>query len=479
MGDPGSVYNNQLVRYFLASYRSLNAEFESKDSFDLYHIVQEDSGILPSIGGAGPALPAVGHALAGSLATAGAKAFVYPLELCITRLQVQKQLKGKGEAESAARDADTEYSSLLDAARKIYKTEGGLRAFYTGCPPDVGKGILDSFLFFLSYNFLRQYEQRRGGSQNLTVGRELGVGIAAGSFAKFFTTPIQNIVTRQQTAALVAARDPTSSTTPGESDKLSMKDIALQIRDERGLAGFWAGYGETVILTLNPALTFAVEPFLRRLLPKSRRDNPSPQLTFLLAALSKAIATAITYPVTLAKARAQTATPKGNLPEEEGNETGGVPEMVEKSSSMNATPERQRIKDQLKKVAYLFKAQYALLLSLRKIYRNEGLSGLYSGLEGEMLKGFLQHGLTMMMKERVHLGVIQAYYLLLKATKRWPEDLEKAKDGAKEVAADAQERVINASGTVSEGAKRMSADAQERVVNAGETVSEGAKRMVE
>ena len=458
MGGDNFVYNSQLVRYLLALSRFHNAEYGSEDAFALYHLIQEDNGKSSATGGVGPALPALGHALAGSFATASSKAICYPLDICITRLQVQRQLRGKGEAESAAKDADQEYSSLLDAVKKIYRTEGGLKAFYTGCAPDIGKGIIDSFMFFLAYNLVRQYEQRRIGSQQLPVSKEIGVGVAAGSIAKLFSTPIQNIVTRKQTAALVAARDPTSTITPGQSDKLSIKDIALQIRSERGLAGFWAGYSESIFLTLNPAITFAADNVLIRLLPKSYRENPSPQIRFLVAALSKAIATTTTYPAMLAKSRAQVTSGPSSTDastEDEGAETGGAPEVVEKSTTLNATSGRQRVKGYLKKMAYLFRAKYAMLVTLQNIYRNEGLSGLYSGLEAEVLKGFISHGLTMMMKDSVHIGVIQTYYLLLKLTRRWPEEFQKAKNNANEVAADAQERVVNVGETVSEGAKRM------------------------
>lgn len=452
MADNNVAVNNQIVRYYLALHRFHNAEFWPQDAFSYYHIIQEQS--TPSLGGIGPALPALGHALAGSIASGSAKALVYPLELCITRLQVQRQLRGKGEAESAAKDAEKEYTSLVDAARKIYDSEGGLRAFYAGCTSDVAKGIIDSFLFFLAYSFVRQRELKKAGDKHISITKELSIGVAAGCFAKFFTTPIQNIVTRQQTAALVAARDPTSSTTPGEADRLSIKDIALQIRSERGIAGFWAGYPASVILTLNPAITFAVDGLLRRLLPKSRRDNPSAQLTFLIAALSKAIATATTYPVMLAKSRAQTGSPKSSSSASSHEEdAGSEPELLEKSSTLNATPQRREAKHQILRLFSIFRAQHAIYLSLRKIYQEEGLSGLYSGLEGEVLKGFLQHGFTMMMKENVHVGVIQAYYLLLKATRRWPADLGEVRKGAGEAVAGAQERIIEAGEKVSEGVK--------------------------
>ncbi|KAF2764008.1 mitochondrial carrier [Teratosphaeria nubilosa] len=448
MGGPDAptVYNGQL------------------DAFELYHLVQEspEYSSTTSITG-GPVLPALGHALAGSLATASAKVLLYPLELVTTRLQVHRQLRGRGEAEGAARDADAEYKNVIDAAQKIYKAEGGLKALYTGAVPDVGKGIADSFLFFLAYTVLRQRQLRRDDAKQLSVVKELGVGIAAGTFAKLITTPIQNIVTRQQTAALVAARRPTTSTTPGQSDQLSIKDIALQIRSERGLTGFWAGYSASIILTLNPAITFAVDNLLKQMVPKSRRENPSPALTFLVAALSKAIATTITYPVMLAKSRAQTAIPT-TLSEAEGTEKSNAdPAHLADKSNNAPTTTRQQLKHRAHQALRLLSAQYAIFLTLQKIHRNEGFSGLYAGIEGEVLKGFLSHGLTMMVKEKVHVGVIHTYYASLKLTKRWPEDLEKVQDGAQAIASDARERAENVGVTVKEGVERLAGDGKKAV----------------
>jgi len=395
------------------------------DAFTLYHLIQEETGSKKSYGG--PALPALGHATAGAVASALAKAVVYPIDTITTRLQVQKGLKGEKEAESAASDADAEYKDPIDAARKIYKNEGGLRAFYTGLGSDVVKGLTDSFLFFFAYTMIREQMLRRQGGKQLPVMKELSVGIAAGAFSKAVTSPIQNIVTRQQTAALIAARDPTSSTSPGQSDKLSVKDIALQIRNEKGIAGFWAGYSAQLILTLNPAITFAVDNAMKSLIPKKYRDNPSATQTFLVAAISKVIATSITYPVMLAKSRAQaTQGPSTN--------NNGVNPSYQKVNAQS-TPGRERLRQTLRQLAKLVEGQAALLKSLREIYRQEGVSGLYAGLEGEVVKGFLQHGLTMTAKDSVHDGVIQLYYILLKLTKRWPEEIGEAQ---KEVAHAAQ-----------------------------------------
>lgn len=464
-----TVYNAQLVRYFGALLSLHSAEYGDQDAFTLYHMIQEQAGKGSSLDG-GPILPALGHAVAGSAATAATKLLLYPLDLVITRLQVQKQLSGPREAPSAAKDGDAEYDNLVDAARKIYHSEGGLKAFYTGLGPDVTKGIVDSFLFFLVYNFLRQRETKKYGNA-LPVSRELGIGIGAGALAKFITTPLQNIITRQQTAALVAARDPTSTTLPGQSGKLTVKDIALQIRSERGLKGFWAGYSASVILTLNPAITFAVDNLLHGLIPRSRRADPGPQLTFLIAATSKSIATAITYPMNLAKSRAQVQAPAQTQPTEvDEKDDAHIPAQLDQPN-LHKTRTRRKFVDSLKKALRLLSAQYAIIVSLHKIYQSEGVGGLYSGLEAEVLKGFLSHGLTMVMKDRVHVGVIQLYYALLKVTKRWPAELQKAQEKATHAMEDAKEKA-QASAT------HALEEVKERAESVGSSVVDGGKQVV-
>ncbi|KAK4502340.1 hypothetical protein PRZ48_005765 [Zasmidium cellare] len=434
-GEGFFAYNSQLVSFVSTLNPLYNAEYTPEDAFTLYHLIQEDT--LPKKDYGGPALPALGHALAGAVASALSKSLVYPIDVIVTRLQVQKGLKGDKEAEHAASDADAEYKDPIDAARKIYKNEGGLGAFYTGLSSDVVKGLADSFLFFLAYTAAREQMLKRQGGKQLPVLKELSVGILAGAFSKAITMPISNIVTRQQTAALVAARDPTSSTSPGESDKLSVRDIALQIRSEKGIQGFWAGYSAQLILTLNPAITFAVDNLLRNVTPKKYRENPSFIQTFLVAALSKVIATSITYPVTLAKSRAQAS---------QGSPSNSEYEEVDPSDHKidpTATATQRRVKQTIRQATKLLEGQAALLYSLRRIYRQEGARGLYSGLDGEVVKGFLQHGLTMVVKENVHGGVIQLYYILLKLTKRWPEEFNDAAKKAEQVAASAAQEAKN------------------------------------
>lgn len=126
------VYNAQLVRHLLSVQQLHSANYAFEDAFELYHRIQEQADSNAHVSG-GLGLPALGHALAGSAGTAISHIIIYPLDLIITRLQVQKQLRRPGEAPSAAREAeDAEYTGLQDAAQKIYNNEGGLAAFWNG-----------------------------------------------------------------------------------------------------------------------------------------------------------------------------------------------------------------------------------------------------------------------------------------------------------------------------------------------------------
>ena len=188
------------------------------------------------------------------------------------------------------------------------------------------KSIADSFLFFLAYNFLRQSRTRnfRDRSSRPPVLHELGVGFLVGAFSKFLTTPIANVVTRMQASSALAER---STQTPVESS--SFRSIALKIHCEKGIRGLWTGCSASSVFTFNISLTFFFfENSKRALLSQSQRRDTSRQDTFLLAAISKALVSVITFPFSLAKCRAQLSS--RSVTTEPGTKSQ---EILEKSSS--------------------------------------------------------------------------------------------------------------------------------------------------
>ncbi|CAO2653847.1 Nn.00g105800.m01.CDS01 [Neocucurbitaria sp. VM-36] len=369
------------------------------DAFTLYHISNETGRSHSAIG---PGLPALGHALSGAAGTAVSKLITYPLDLVITRLQVQRQLQNDGKP--------PHYNGILDAIEKIYEREGGLPAFYSGVLQETVKGVADSFLFFLAYSYIRQKRlSARDGGKSLPALEEIGVGVVAGAFSKFFTTPIQQIVTRKQTAAMMGS-DPTTSIPP----LTNTADIAREINREKGLQGFWSGYSASLILTLNPSITMLLHKVLLRLLvPRAKRDAPGARITFLLAAISKALASTITYPFSLAKTRAQVSAQKPSAT------TGETSEKEEAENLLGSRAVRAR--------------QRTVFSTILRIAQTEGLWGLYQGLGAEVLKGFFSHGITMLMKDRIHTAIISLYYSVLESLQKYPSREEMTKNASDSV----------------------------------------------
>lgn len=307
---------------------------------------------------------------------------------------------------------------------------------------DTCKTIADSFLFFLAYNFIRQSRLRssKSSSNHLSALNELSVGFLAGAFSKFLTTPIANIVTRKQTSSMLSARSPSKATRQG-----SVRSIARQIREEKGIQGFWSGYSASLILTLNPSLTFFFfETLKRSILPRSQRANPSAQSTFLLAAISKACASSITYPFSLAKSRLQASgrTAADSDKDPDGDKDGALP---------RSSPPRN------------------VFTTILSIARTESIPALYEGLSGEVLKGFFSHGITMIVKEAVHKFVIQLYYAILKLLKRYSSPEQLAEMAALQVA-EMREQAQAAAGNVEVGVRGAAERGKEMVADVVENV---------
>lgn len=289
------------------------------------------------------AASALGHAASGSLGTALATAAVAPLDLITTRLKTQHL-----DLDDAATTTTTKYSGVLDALRKILREEGP-SALYASAGADISKSILDSFLFFGFYNYLRPRKPT-------TVLQEIVLGSVAGAASKAITTPLSNVVARKQT--------------------LSPDDSFIQIlRELKKEGGLWAGYSATLVLTLNPSLTFLVNRRLaERVLPEGDGEDVA-WAAFLLAAVSKAFATGVMYPFQAAKTRLQL-----NVDEED--------------------EKKKRVKGLVGKVLeWLRGTIFGVIVG---IGGREGVRALYAGMQGELLKGFFSHGLTMLAKGLVH-----------------------------------------------------------------------------
>ena len=227
----------------------------------------------------------------------------------MTRFQTQRLGKSASDEEI--------YKSFTDAVKKIYASEG-ISGFYSGWEQDTIASVSSTFFYHFAYQFLRERRLRRAakrGEKTLGIIEELVVGALAGVFSRFFTTPLNNLVTRKQTLGQSSANGNVTSSV----------SILKGIYNEKGITGaypyspnlmrgFWSGYRSSIVLTSNPAISYYLFELFKSIFPpgslsfkdtSTKSKTHSSLETFLFAAMSKSIASTITYPFILAKARMQ------------------------------------------------------------------------------------------------------------------------------------------------------------------------------
>jgi hypothetical protein len=145
----------------------------------------------------------------------------------------------------------THYDSAWDAISKISKEEGigGLYAGITGSLIGVAS---TNFAYFYWYSLVRGlYLARYPGAPGTAA--ELSLGAVAGSLAQLFTIPIAVVTTRQQTVP--------------KAERKSLLDTTWEvIEGDDGWTGLWRGLKASLVLVINPSITYGAYQRLRTVL---------------------------------------------------------------------------------------------------------------------------------------------------------------------------------------------------------------------
>lgn len=311
-----------------------------------------------------PVLSPWGKAVAGSVAAMIANALVYPLDLAKTRLQVQTK----------SSDPNQEmYTSTLDVIKKVYAKKG-LKGVYAGLSGTLLGTASTNFAYFYWYSLVRDAYIRRRPGKSLTTAVELLLGAVAGALAQLFTIPVAVITARQQTS---------------ESDSgffATAKDVIAQ----DGLSGLWRGLKVSLVLVINPSITYGTSSRIRSLLFKDKLSLSVGE-NFLLGAISKAAATIATQPMIVAKVMQQTSKKANKKTEKKDGEQDNS------TSTEESTPVFNSFVDAL---VYL--------------YKTEGPFGMFKGLGPQISKGIIVQGLLLAFKDKAELYMILFMRLLQK-----------------------------------------------------------------
>ena len=160
----------------------------------------------------------------------------------------------------------------------------------------------------------------------LSTAIELILGAVAGALAQIFTIPVSVIATRQQIGRPTAVRksvSPPNIPTPSSQDQLSPSEqvtlpsvihvehsatesavermpddsflaVAREIIKEDGVTGLWLGIHSSLVLTVNPAITYGMFERVKSLFTLGDPTiKMGPWRSFLVGALSKTLATIV------------------------------------------------------------------------------------------------------------------------------------------------------------------------------------------
>ncbi|ORY12784.1 mitochondrial carrier domain-containing protein [Clohesyomyces aquaticus] len=296
------------------------------------------------------ALPPWGNAIAGSAGAVIANALVYPLDIVKTRLQVQVK---RSPTSATPNPADGEhYTSAMDAIAKIVEAEG-VPGLYTGMAGSLIGVASTNFAYFYWYTVVRSlYLSYRKVSTPPSTAIELALGAVAGAVAQLFTIPVAVVTTRQQTVS--------------KHERKGLLATGKEVIDsEDGWTGLWRGLKASLVLVVNPAITYGAYQRLREGLFPGKK-NLRPLEAFALGSMSKALATIATQPLIVAKVGLQSKPPPAR----------------------NGKP---------------FKSFVEVM---KFIIEHEGPMGLFKGIGPQIMKGLLVQGFLMMTKERMELMFI-------------------------------------------------------------------------
>lgn len=210
-------------------------------------------------------VPPWGLAIAGSTGAVLANSLVYPLDIVKTRLQVQIKPSTKKSTSTisepnAADDPeakttnDRHYTGTIHAITSILEDEG-LSGLYSGMVGSLLGVASTNFAYFYWYSTVRTLYLAKVQGNNKAPGTavELSLGAVAGALAQLFTIPIAVVTTRQQTQP--------------KGDKKGMLATAREVMEsEDGWTGLWRGMKASLVLVVNPAITYGAYQRLKDVL---------------------------------------------------------------------------------------------------------------------------------------------------------------------------------------------------------------------
>ncbi|EIM91363.1 mitochondrial carrier [Stereum hirsutum FP-91666 SS1] len=395
-----------------------------------------------------------GYALAGALGGCFSNAIVYPLDTIKTRIQASNV-----EEERTGKRSDLSIHHLVVSILK----EEGIAGYYRGFAATMINTFSMQYAYFFFYSLVRTSYIKRLAARRapnspipaLSTAAELALGALAGALAQVFTIPVSVIATRQQigrrqpntktNASATATTSPTSdSAVPSsvgadkgkapsyasvaekgdvsEASTLSATDVppssassvsdddeyedddsflgvAHSIIKEDGITGLWLGMGPSLVLTVNPAITYGAYERVKSVMVMAQEKagqgrKLGPWTSFMLGAISKTLATVVTYPYIMAKVRIQAGAEPFNDSEKEKDNKDKAKEHSLLPPPATSAPTHAHHH-------HVHHKHAGAINILHHVLRTQGFFGWYQGMGAQITKAVLSQAILFMSREKL------------------------------------------------------------------------------
>ncbi|KAJ1653907.1 hypothetical protein IWQ61_006064 [Dispira simplex] len=299
----------------------------------------------------------VAHALSGAGGGIVSMLLTYPLITVSSRLQVQRK--------QVTIDQDQVKRSNLALIQKIVQNEG-VYGLFSGVESAVFGNAITNGVYYFFFEWIKGGFQRASGRRSMTTVESMIAGAISGAAVVLSTNPIWVVNMRQTTKKNSVDEDDAQPKGQLSSTGVKAKtasegfwSMLFRIVKEDGVLALWQGTLPALILVINPIIQYTVFEQLKA--RWQRRRTLGSLDFFLLGAISKLAATSITYPYIVVKSRMQL----------------------------------RQSKDEAKRYN-------SVLDGLRKIVSQEGIEGLYKGIEFKLVQSVLTSAFLFMAKEQFY-----------------------------------------------------------------------------
>jgi len=227
---------------------------------------------------------------------------LYPLDLIRQKQQVaaKRAADDKAAAAKEGRIWRPKHQSLRETAEAIVSEDGGFLNLYQGLSPTLIAMFLSGLFYFYAYNLIKRIYERKG--RMLSVSSNLVVAYVAGLMNACLTSPLWVLAHRVKSQE-------------ANTGRMGMIQMLISLVKLEGPSVLFAGLSSSVVLCSNPAIQYMAYERMRLQALNPGQETLAAGVAFVVGALSKAVATVLTYPVQVLQSVTREKNSKGVVSE--------------------------------------------------------------------------------------------------------------------------------------------------------------------